>query len=195
MENKESVANTNISEILQKVFAPENSNVKEAIGRTKSLISKLKRQKGNAYTDFKAQIDKKIELGTLERLTTERAKEVLAGPHHCTYPGVVMSETLTSTEIRGINDTNTNVPGSATTYALENVCPSNPIGNSFNVQTHFSLNKFPYSSNVSKAYLRILVDDVTKNLRVFIWYDEEDVEMKNPVFYLRTLVTVWRLQS
>ena len=100
---------------ITKVFAPANSNVREAIGRTK-----LKRQGGTAFKDFKAQIDKKIELGTLERLTPEKAKEVLAGPYHCTYTGVVMSEISTSTEIRQINDTNTNVPGSATTYAIEN---------------------------------------------------------------------------
>ena len=86
-----------------------------------------------------------------------------------------MSETSTSTELRQINDTNTNVPGIATTYALENTCPSNPIGDSFNVQTHFSLNKYPYSSDISKAYLRIIVDDITKGLRLFIWYDEDDV--------------------
>ena len=43
--------------------------------------------------DFKAQIKKKIELGTLERMSPQRAKEELAGPHHCTYPGVVTSET------------------------------------------------------------------------------------------------------
>ena len=70
---------------ITKVFAPANSNVREAIGRTKSLISKLKRQGVSAFKDFKAQIDKKIELGTLERMTPERAKQFLAGPHHCTY--------------------------------------------------------------------------------------------------------------
>ena len=68
---------------------------------------------------------------------------------------------------RKINDTNTNVPGSATTYAIENTCPSNPIGDSFNVQTHFSLNKYPYTSDISKAYLRIIVDDGTAGLRIF----------------------------
>ena len=40
------------------------------------------RQGGTAYKDFKAQIDKKKELGKLVRLTPERAKEVLAGHHH-----------------------------------------------------------------------------------------------------------------
>ena len=44
---------------ITKIFAPENSNVREAIGRTKSLINKLKRQGGTAYKDFKAQIDNK----------------------------------------------------------------------------------------------------------------------------------------
>ena len=64
--------------------------------------------------DFFAQIKKKIELGTLEMMSEEKAREILAGPHHCTYPGVVASETSTSTYLRTINDTNTNVPGSAT---------------------------------------------------------------------------------
>ena len=73
---------------------------------------------------FEAQIKKKIELETLERI---RTREVLTGPHHCTYPGVVTSETSTSTETRKINDTNTNVPGSAPTSAIENTCPSNSI--------------------------------------------------------------------
>ena len=77
--------------------------------------------------EFEAQIKKKIELGTFERMSPERAREVLAGPHHCTYPGVVTSETSTSTETRKINDTNTNVPGSAPTSAIENTCPSNSI--------------------------------------------------------------------
>ena len=96
-----------------------------------------------------------------------------------------MSETSTSTEIRQINDTNTNVPRSATTYAIGNTCPSNLIGKSFNVQTHFSLNKFPNPSDIKKAYLRIIVDDVTTGLRIFVRFDKDDVEMKYPVYYLR----------
>ena len=76
---------------------------------------------------LKLKSTKKIELVMLERLTPERAKEVLLGPHHCTYPGVVMSETSTSTEIRQINDTNTNLLGSAKTYPIENTCSYNPI--------------------------------------------------------------------
>ena len=117
--------------------------------------------------DFEAQIKKKIELETLERMSPQRAKEVLAGPHHCTYPGVVTSETSTSTETRKIDDKNTNVPGYTTTYAIDNTCPSNQIGDSFNVQTHISLHKFPYTSDISKAYLRIIVHDDTAGLQNF----------------------------
>ena len=58
---------------IKKVFAPQNSNVKEAISRTKSLINKLKRQVGTAMRDFEAQIKKKIEFGTLQRMSPERA--------------------------------------------------------------------------------------------------------------------------
>ena len=133
---------------------------------------------------FEAQIKKKIELETLERMSPERAREVLTGPHHCTYPSVVTSETSTSTETRKINDTNTKVPGSATTYAIENTCSSNPIGDSFNVQTQFTLHKFPYTSDFSKAYLRIIVDDDTAGLRIFGQYDDVD-KLQNPVYYLR----------
>ena len=63
---------------IRKVFSPENSNFREAIGGTKSLINKLKRQGGTAMRDFEAQIKKNIELGTLERMSPERAREVLA---------------------------------------------------------------------------------------------------------------------
>ena len=87
---------------------------------------------------------------------------------------MVTIETSTSTETRKIDDTNTNVTESATTYAIENTCPANPIGDSFNVQTQFSLYKYPYTSDISKAYLRIIVDDDTAGLRIFIWYDDLD---------------------
>ena len=117
-------------------------------------------------------------------MSDEKAREVLVGPHHCTYPGVVTSETSTSTKTRKINGTNTNVLGSATTYAIENTCPANPIGDSFNVQTQFSLYKYPYTSDIRKAYLRIIVDDDTEGLRIFIWYDDLD-NLQNPVYYLR----------
>ena len=67
MEKKQIKCKYEYKRDITKVFAPEYFNVREAIGRTKSLINKLKRQVGTAYKDFKAQIDKKIELGTLER--------------------------------------------------------------------------------------------------------------------------------
>ena len=91
---------------------------------------------------------------------------------------------LITTDLRKINDTNTNVPGSATTYAIENTCPANPIGDSFNVQTQFILHKYPYTSDISKAYLRINVNDETAGLLVFIWYDDLE-NLQNPVYYLR----------
>ena len=51
---------------IKKVFAPENYNVREAIGRTKSLINRLKRQGGTAMNDFVAQIKKKYNWGHLK---------------------------------------------------------------------------------------------------------------------------------
>ena len=57
------------------------------------------------------------------------------------------------------------------------------------MSTHtFSLNKYPYTSDISKAYLRIIVDNIAKGLRLFIWYDEDDVEMKHPVYFLRCTI-------
>ena len=38
------------------------------------------------------------------------------------------------------------------------------------MQTQFSLHKYPYTSDISKAYLRINVDDETAGLCIFIWY-------------------------
>ena len=29
------------------------------------------------------------------------------------------------------------------------------------------------------------MDDVTAGLRIFVWYNDDDVEMKYPVYYLR----------
>ena len=67
-----------------------------------------------------------------------------------------------------------------TTYAIENTYPANTIGYSFNVQTQFSLHKYHYTSDISKAYLRINVDDETAGLRIFIWYDDLE-NLQNPV--------------
>ena len=44
----------------------------------------------------------------------------------------------------------------------------------------------PYT-DIDKAYLRILVDDETAGLRIFIWYDDLE-NLQNPVFYLRITV-------
>ena len=59
---------------IKKVFTPENYNVREAIGRNKSLINSLNRQGGTAMKDFVAQIKKKFELGTLVRMSEEKAR-------------------------------------------------------------------------------------------------------------------------
>ena len=115
MGKSERNVSKNTRGILRKYSLRKIPMSKEAIGRTKSLINKLKKQGGTVMRDFETQIKKRIQLGTLERMSPERAREVLARPHHCTYPGVVTSETSTSTATRKINDTNTNIPGSANT--------------------------------------------------------------------------------
>ena len=57
-------------------FAPENSNIRYAFGRTKSLITQLRKKGPQALKDSQEQIDKKIELGTLERITEEEHEKV-----------------------------------------------------------------------------------------------------------------------
>ena len=47
-------------------FAPANSNIREADGRTKRLITQLRKKSPQALKDFQEQIYKKIELGTLD---------------------------------------------------------------------------------------------------------------------------------
>ena len=97
------------------------------------------------------------------KLSEEEAEEVIKVTHHFTYPGVVSAEG--SYETRPLNDSKTNIPNSCSTYSLMNPCPNNPIGHSLNVQNQFRLHKHAYTSDVSKAYLRILVDDDTAKLR------------------------------
>ena len=154
-------------------FAPENSNNRDAVGWTKLLVTQLKKKGPQALKDFQEQIDKKIELGTLVKMSYVEHEEVKKGPHHYCYPA-----TSNSTNFRLLNASNTNVPGSVTSLSIQNVCPANPIGYSFNVQQKFMLKKHAYSSNISKAYLRVLVDTASRKM----WF-KDPLTMQKPIFF------------
>ena len=53
--------------------------------------------------DFQEQIDKNIELGTLEKMSDAEHEEVKKGPHHYCYPASVISENIDSTTFRLLN--------------------------------------------------------------------------------------------
>ena len=90
-------------------FAPANSNIRDAVGRTKRLITQLRKKSPQALKDFQEQIYKKIELGTLEQMSDEEHEEVKKGPRHYYYPASVISETSDSTTFRLLTASNTNV--------------------------------------------------------------------------------------
>ena len=46
------------------------------------------------------------------------------------------------------------------------------IGDSFDSLLDFHLYNNPYSSDISKCYLRILVDDLTSRLRLLVWFED-----------------------
>ena len=73
-------------------FAPENSNILNAVGGTKRLITQLKKKGPQALNDLQEQIDKKIELGNPEKMSDARHEEVKKSPHHYCYPASVISK-------------------------------------------------------------------------------------------------------
>ena len=127
---------------------------------------------------FQKEIEKKINIWTLV------AKETMKSTHHFTLLAMVMSETSTSTSARLINNTKTQVPGQGTSYCLENEMIKCNIGDSFDSLLDFRLYNNPYSSDISKCYLRILVDDLTAKLRLLVWF-ENPKEMTGVKIYRR----------
>ena len=162
-------------------FKKENSNMKEAKARTDGLIRKLKST--NSLQDFKKEIQKKIDTGTLVKLTKEEEAEILAGTHHFSYLSMVKSETSTSTSTRLINDTLTSNKQGAS-YSLENKVPTSEIGDSYGSLIDFKLYEHGYSSDISKCYLRVLVDSLTSKLRLCYWYEDPE-NMQNPIVFKR----------
>ena len=111
-------------------------------------------------------------IGTLVELSDSELKQVMSGTHHFCYLSLVMSEILTSTTARLINNTKAQVPGKGTSYCLKNQMVKTHIGDSYDSLMDFSLFNHPYSSDISKCYLGILVDSLTAKLRLLIWFKD-----------------------
>ena len=83
-------------------FHPQNSNFKHAIAMTNSMIKNLKKK--NQLNMFKEDIDKKIQLGTLEKLIKEELAEILRKTHHFCYVSMVQSKNSETCQARMINN-------------------------------------------------------------------------------------------
>ena len=121
----------------------------------------------NGLDDFKKEIQKiDTGTGTLVKLSKQEEEEILKGTHHFSYLSMVKSETSTSTSTRLINDTLTS-NGKGCSYSPENKVPTLEIGVSFASLVDFRLypHGYGYSSDISKYYLRVLVDQLTAKLR------------------------------
>ena len=94
----------------------------------------------------------------------------MSSTHHFCYLSRAMSETSTSTDARLINNTKTSVPGKGTSYCSENQMPRSQFGDSYDSLMDFRPYEHPYSSDISKCYLRVLVDDSIAKLRLMIWF-------------------------
>ena len=107
--------------------------------------------------------------------------------HHFCYMSIVISETNTSTTVSLINNTKAQVPGQGTSYCLENQMVKTNIGDSFDSLLDFCLYSHPYSSDISKCYLRILVDSLTAKLRLLVWFDNPKDMTGMKVFWCPTM--------
>ena len=165
-------------------FKPENSNINEAKARTDNLIRKLK--KTGELDNFIKEIEKKRDIKTLVPLTQAELNKVLRGTHHFSYLSMVKSETSTSTSTRLINDTLTS-NGKGASYSLENKVPTSQIGDSFQSLVDFRLYEHGYSSDISKCYLRVLVDSLTSHLRLCYWYEDPETMTKPLIFKRPTM--------
>ena len=84
-------------------FHPQNLNFKHAIAMTNSVIKNLKKK--NQLNMFKEEIEKKIQLGTLEKLIKEELAEILRKTHHFCYVSMVQSKNSETCQARMINNT------------------------------------------------------------------------------------------
>ena len=102
--------------------------------------------------------------------------------HHFCYLNFVFSENSTSTDNRMINNTLTSVPNEGKSYSQENHSPLADIGDSFVYLFDSYLYEHCFSSDISKCYLRILVDKLTSMLRLMIWY-EDPINVTGMIIY------------
>ena len=163
-------------------FKPENSNMKEALARTKRTINTLKKK--NKLKEFQDKIQEKIDIGTLIEVGEKELKGILAGTHHFTYLSVVTSETSETTSTRLINNTLSSVPGAGTTFSQENKKSKSEIGDSWNSLLEFMLEATGISADISKCYLRVGCDYLASCLRLCIWFRKPET-MEEMVIYRR----------
>ena len=103
-------------------------------------------KKTGELKQFEKEIQKKIDTGTLVKLSEKELEEVLNGTHHFSYLSMVKSETSTSTSTCLINDKLTN-NGRGSSYSLENKVPTSEIGDSYQSLVDFMLYEHGYSSD------------------------------------------------
>ena len=162
------------------MFAPQNTNYSQALAMSRQVIQQLKRK--NQLEVFQEEINKKIPLGILVEVSDQELKEIMAFTHHFCYLSMVMSKSSASTQTRLINNTKTSVPGKGTSYCLENQMPRSQIGDSYDSLMDFRLYIHPYSSDISKCYLQVLVDNLTSKLRLMIWF-RDPLNINGMIFF------------
>ena len=138
-----------------------------ATKKTNAIINQL--IKKDQLDEFQQEIDKKIAIGCLKEVPKDELEKLLKSTHHFCYLNMVHSENSKSTATRMINNTLTTSPN-GTSFSIENKVPSSQIGDSHDSLLNFWLYTYDYSSDISKCYLRILVDELTADLRLNIWY-------------------------
>ena len=132
---------------------------------------------------LKEQIASKREIGTLKEVPKEKWEELLKETHNFCYLSMVSNENSESTGSRLIYDTLTSNKERAS-FSLENKVPSSNIGDSYSSLINFRLYRHGYSSDISKCYLRVGVDELTSRLRLCYWYEDPE-NMKNPIIFER----------
>ena len=106
-------------------FHPKNLNFKHAVAMTNSVIKNLKKK--NQLDIFKEEIEKKIRLGTMEKVSKEELGEIFNKTHHLCYVSMAQSENSESSHARMINNTKTSVSTVGTSFCLENKIPVSKI--------------------------------------------------------------------
>ena len=104
---------------------------------------------------LKEEIQKKIDLGTLEEVSSKELEEILAKAYHFFYLSMIRSKNSESTQERMINKTYTSVPSVGISFCLENKVPTSKIGDSHDSLMDFRLYQSwgGYSSDIRKCYL------------------------------------------